>query len=605
MEIKDIKDPKFLRSLNYDELNNIAKLLREHIIDVASKKGGHLSSNLGVVELTMALHRNFDFSKDKLLFDVGHQCYAHKILTGRDITSLRDKGGISGFIKTNESSYDIFESGHSSTSLSAAYAFALDRDNKGEHHHVVCFIGDASIANGVAFEALNNIAKKGHKIIIILNDNNMAISAPVGRLSNVFRSLQTSNSYFQFKRGIKKIFGLIKPIYKLAFRLKNWFKKRLINPNIFDILGYNYIGVNDGHDFKALDKALERAKRTHNCVVVHVKTKKGKGYKYAENDSSGYWHGVNPFDKKTGKLLGDNKATWSDFYSNLVMDKLKSDPKFYLICPGTLVGSSLSQALFKFPNRVIDVGIAEEHAVVLASYLAKLGYHVCVSIYSTFMQRAIDQISHDLARINSSVTFLVDRSGLVGRDGDTHQGLYDEAYLVATPNVRIAMASDSNEARQLFYDSFLQAEATFIRFPRESVNINDIADNSKVKNFTLLNDKKASIALVGVGPLIRALASELKDSSIDIYNLIYLKPIAKEFVTQLLKYRKIIIYSPYETRYGFSSLLIHELVSLDFKGTILTKAVPNQFVKQATIEEQLEDFGLTVKQMKQFILGNL
>ena len=601
--IFDIKDPHFLHDLKYKELDILAHEIKGEILKATSENGGHLSSNLGVTELTMALHRNFDFKKDKLLFDVGHQCYAHKILTGRDISKLRKKDGVSGFIKSSESPYDIFEAGHSSTSLSAALAYAIDRDNKKEKYEVVTLIGDASIANGVSFEALNNIPHSSHKVIIVLNDNGMSISKPVGGMSNFFRNFQTSKGYAKFKKGFRKILGFIKPLYKLASRFKNWIKRLLISTNIFDSLGFIYIGMIDGHDFKALDKAFKKAKKTEGSVVIHVRTIKGSGYSFAEKDEMGSWHGVAPFDIATGQAKDShsNEISWSKVYSNFVLDKLKNDPKFYLICPGTLVGSSLGEAIKNYPTRVIDTGISEEHAFILAANLAKLNYHVCVSIYSTFMQRGFDQISHDVARIHSPITVLVDRSGLVGSDGETHQGIYDSSFLFATPFINISMASNLNEAYQLFNQSFINKEATFIRFPRGYIKNTEIDEKYKLNEFNIIKSGKKNVAVVSVGPLTYKLKRSLNNTNATLINSVILKPVSKSLVDELLNYKKVVIYTPYETSNGYAMNLLAKLNARKYKGDTYIKAIPLKYISHASVEEQLKECELLPEQIAEFV----
>lgn len=601
--ISDIKDPHFLHELNYKELEILAQEIRNEIINSTSVNGGHLSSNLGVIELTMALHRNFDFKVDKLLFDVGHQCYAHKILTGRDISKLRKKDGVSGFIKNKESPYDIFEAGHSSTSLSAALAYAIDRDNKKQKYSVVSLIGDASIANGVSFEALNNIPHSKHKVIIVLNDNEMAISKPVGGMSNFFRLFQTSKGYAKFKKGFMKALSFIKPLYRLASKTKNWIKRSLISTNIFDSLGFIYIGMVDGHDFEALDKAFKKAKKTEGSVVIHVRTVKGKGYALAENDHQGDWHGVAPFDINTGKSLNDhpNEISWSHLYSNFVLDRLKNDDKFYLICPGTLVGSELSEAMKQYPNRVIDTGISEEHAFILAANLAKLNYHVCVSIYSTFMQRSFDQISHDVARIHAPITVLVDRSGLVGNDGETHQGIYDSSFLFATPNINVMMASNINEAYQIFDKSFNNKEATFIRFPRAYIKKGEVDKRYQLKDFNIIKSSAKNVVVVGVGPLTNNLLEPLIGCDASLISVTNLKPISKALVNELLTYSNVVIYTPYETSNGFALNLLSELNKNNYKGNTYIKAIPLKYISHASVDEQLEECGLLPTQISNFV----
>jgi len=389
IELKDIKSPEFLNDLKYAELDILANKIRQEIIAKTSQYGGHLSSNLGVVEITIALHRMFNFKHDKLIFDVGHQSYTHKILTGRSLEYLRNRNGVSGFQKICESYYDCFEAGHSSTSLSAAQGFALNRDAKGEKYDVVAVIGDASVVNGLAFEALNNISHNKNKVIIILNDNEMSISRPTGGMGKFFSKISTASSYNRLKSSFTS-------------RVKNAIKRKLVPTTYFDNMGFQYIGCIDGHNIKALEKAIVRAKRTPRSVVLHVSTIKGKGYKYAENDTTGYWHGVTPFEIETGKPknLHPESLSWSHLYSNLLAELMAKRNDIVIISPATVKGSGLEDLFASYPSRTFDVGIAEGHAVTLASGLAVAGTHPIVSIYSTFLQRAFDQIIHDIARMN-------------------------------------------------------------------------------------------------------------------------------------------------------------------------------------------------------------
>ncbi|MDD4006269.1 MAG: 1-deoxy-D-xylulose-5-phosphate synthase, partial [Bacilli bacterium] len=419
IELKDIKSPEFLNDLKYAELDILANKIRQEIIAKTSQYGGHLSSNLGVVEITIALHRMFNFKHDKLIFDVGHQSYTHKILTGRSLEYLRNRNGVSGFQKICESYYDCFEAGHSSTSLSAAQGFALNRDAKGEKYDVVAVIGDASVVNGLAFEALNNISHNKNKVIIILNDNEMSISRPTGGMGKFFSKISTASGYNRLKSSYKRFMFTTRfghGIYNFTSRVKNAIKRKLVPTTYFDNMGFQYIGCIDGHNIKALEKAITRAKRTPRSVVLHVSTIKGKGYKYAENDTTGYWHGVTPFEIETGKPknLHPELLSWSHLYSDLLAELMAKRNDIVIISPATVKGSGLEDLFASYPSRTFDVGIAEGHAVTLASGLAVAGTHPIVSIYSTFLQRAFDQIIHDIARMNLNVTFLIDRSGLVG-----------------------------------------------------------------------------------------------------------------------------------------------------------------------------------------------
>ena len=432
INLTSIKDPKFLHDLSYDELNVLCADLRQYIVDVVSKNGGHLSSNLGAIESTIALCRAFDFSKDKLIFDVGHQCYTYKILTGRDFSNIRKKDGPSGFPKRNESIYDCYECGHSSTSVSAAMGFAVARDLMKEDYNIVAYIGDASFENGLVFEALNNLYRKPSKIIIIVNDNEMSIGANEGGLSKTFRKLSNTKFYQRSKSATKKVmsFGVIGRFFlrKLSV-VKDWLKRHLLKMNLFDILDFKYIGTVDGHNIKAMEKAFNRAKQFNGPVVIHIKTVKGKGFEYTEKDEKGVYHGVSNFDKLTGEIVEDEALTsWSKEYADRLYEVMQKDEKTVPIVPATGLGSDLSKIQQDFPTRFKDVGINEEHAVILAAGLSANGIHPFISIYSTFLQRSYDEISHDLARMNLSSTLLIDRAGLVGSDGDTHQGIYDASF---------------------------------------------------------------------------------------------------------------------------------------------------------------------------------
>jgi 1-deoxy-D-xylulose-5-phosphate synthase len=469
IDIRDIKGPEFLKELNYRSLDLLSEKIRREIIDKTSKYGGHLSSNLGVVEITIALHRMFNFKHDKLIFDVGHQSYTHKILTGRSLEYLRNRNGVSGFQKICESYYDCFEAGHSSTSLSAAQGFALNRDARGEKYDVVAVIGDGSIVNGLAFEALNNISHNNNKVIIILNDNEMSISRPTGGMGKFFAKISTASGYTNFKISYRRFMFKTRmghALYNFTSRIKNAIKQKLVPTTYFDDMGFQYIGCIDGHNIKALEKAIARAKRTPKSVVLHVATVKGKGYRYAENDTTGYWHGVTPFEIESGKPknLHPEELSWSHLFSDLLTALMAERNDLVIISPATVKGSGLEDLFSTYPKRTFDVGIAEGHALTLASGLAVAGTHPIVSIYSTFMQRAFDQIIHDIARMNLNITFLVDRSGLVGLDGETHQGIYDESFLLSTPNTVVTMPSSDKEAKYLLNESLKQHGPFFIRY---------------------------------------------------------------------------------------------------------------------------------------------
>ena len=602
VDLTKIENPDFLKDMSYKELDILSDDIRNYIIDITSKNGGHLSSNLGVVEATISLCRNFDFAKDKIIFDVGHQCYTYKILTGRSLETLRQKDGISGFQKMNESPYDHFEAGHSSTSISAANGIAIARDLKKEKYDVIAFIGDSSVQNGLAFEAMNNLSQTYHKVIIVLNDNEMSISQPVGGMSKLFRRLSRSAFYTKSKNFSRRIFKATRFgrwLWAKFTNVKNWFKRKVINLTLFDTLGFDYIGPVDGHYIRHIDKALKRAKKSQKSVVLHLKTIKGKGYKYAEEDVNGDWHGVSSFDVETGEFATkDALVSWSEQYKCLLRNEMNLNDKIVTIVPATGHGSALDSLFKVYPKRMIDVGIAEEHAFTLAGGLASNGIHPVVSIYSTFLQRSYDELSHDVARMNFDMTILIDRAGLVGNDGDTHQGIYDEAFLYTIPNVTIAMASRSNEALSLMKESLCHHGVFAIRYPRESFQ-NKVEEVKKIPYGSWkveLESKSKDCAIVSVGPITLKLKATLEELNKDValYNAIYVRPFDLEKAQELLSYKKVIIYNAYATKEGFANALEAYLLNNRYQGEVISKTVPTEFVKQATIDQQREEFGLRI-----------
>ncbi|MFA5223165.1 MAG: 1-deoxy-D-xylulose-5-phosphate synthase [Bacilli bacterium] len=607
IDIRDIKGPEFLKELNYRSLDLLSEKIRREIIDKTSKYGGHLSSNLGVVEITIALHRMFNFKHDKLIFDVGHQSYTHKILTGRSLEYLRNRNGVSGFQKICESYYDCFEAGHSSTSLSAAQGFALNRDARGEKYDVVAVIGDGSIVNGLAFEALNNISHNNNKVIIILNDNEMSISRPTGGMGRFFAKISTASGYTNFKISYRRFMFKTRmghALYNFTSRIKNAIKQKLVPTTYFDDMGFQYIGCIDGHNIKALEKAIARAKRTTKSVVLHVATVKGKGYRYAENDTTGYWHGVTPFEIESGKPknLHPEELSWSHLFSDLLTALMAERNDLVIISPATVKGSGLEDLFSTYPKRTFDVGIAEGHALTLASGLAVAGTHPIVSIYSTFMQRAFDQIIHDIARMNLNITFLVDRSGLVGLDGETHQGIYDESFLLSTPNTVVTMPSSDKEAKYLLNESLKQHGPFFIRYPRDLLKKNHLIqeENHQFGKWIMecvANSKR--VAVIAVGQLLRSLKELIIEADLDVtlVNALFLKPHDHEMLSSLSEYETIVIYDAYATEFGFVSYLKTKLCEMSYKGQIMSFAIPDVFVTQAKISEQLEEFGLLPKQV--------
>jgi 1-deoxy-D-xylulose-5-phosphate synthase len=598
--------PLLVKSLKDDNLDVFCSDIRENLIKNCSINGGHLASNLGVVELSVALHKSFDFPKDKVIFDVGHQCYVHKILSGRNLCNLRHKDGVSGFQKMEESEFDPYEAGHSSTSISAAMGLALTRDLDKEDYHVIAVIGDSSFANGVSFEAINNLGTFNHKVIIIINDNEQAIGKTRGLMTNYFEKMRISKRYRRIKNFFKKIFSfkITKPIYLLLSGIKNFFKYRLIKNSIFSKLGIYYISNIDGHDIKDLCKAFKYAKDAPRSVIIHVTTTKGKGYSYAEQDKEGHWHGVEPFDVSTGKskiIRDTNYISWSDIYSNFLKKEMENNEKLILINPGTTVGSKMDNIFSEFPNRCFDVGISEEHAAIFASSIAVGGYKPYYSVYSTFLQRAYDEISHDVARMNLDVTLLIDRCGMPNGDGETHQGIFDVAYLNSIPNFAIAMAKDYSEAKAIFDFSLSYDKPFAIRYPRGGLDVKEIKEEKLTLGKWKIEQNSGKTALISYGPVVNDLINRYQN--VTLINAIFQRPFDLEVLEFLLKYENIIIYDIYGTKEGFADSVSIKLIELGYKGNIHKFAIPNTFIKHGTSKEQLESLSLDLNSLDKFIEG--
>lgn len=611
IDIKGIKEPSFVKGLDYESLSLLCEDIRSEILDITSRFGGHLSSNLGVVELTVALHRNFDFPKDKLIFDVSHQCYTHKILTGRSLENLNAKNGVSGFTKRSESEYDCYEAGHSSTSLSAAEGFAVSRDLKKEDNYIVSVIGDGSLVNGLSFEALNHIGGRYGKFIIVLNDNDMSISHPVGGLGSFFRNISTAKSYNRFKKNYRKVLGTNGPgrwIYKFSAYMKDHVKRTLVGSNLFDNLGYTYMGPFDGHNIKTLDKAFKRAKNASKGVIMHVYTHKGRGYKPAEDDQIGYWHGTTPFNIETGTPKNQHPGyhSWPHIVGNLTKEALSKHSDSVLIVPAMIKGSHMEGCFAEFPERSIDVGIAEEHAFTMAGSMAISGLHPIICIYSTFLQRSYDELLHDCARLNADMTLLIDRAGLVGKDGETHMGIYDEAFLKSIPNVSLYMPSTLEEMKATIEYSMKKGHGIVgIRYPHTLVKDDgEEIPSIEIEPWIKLSEGNGEEAVVSVGPKGRELLNELESKGYEGSRIQALKlfPLPDEEIKKLAKYEKIFVYDSYGTKNGFVEALGNSLIENNFKGEFKSFAVPNTFVQHSSIPEQEELFGLDIQTVLKEIL---
>ncbi|QDL36984.1 1-deoxy-D-xylulose-5-phosphate synthase [Rhodoferax sediminis] len=467
--LETINDPADLRRLPRTQLRALADELRAYVLDSVSKTGGHLSSNLGTVELTVALHYVFNTPYDRLVWDVGHQTYPHKILTGRRerMGSLRQLGGLSGFPQRAESEYDTFGTAHSSTSISAALGMALAAKQKGEDRHAVAIIGDGAMSAGMAFEALNNAGVAEGNLLVILNDNDMSISPPVGALNRYLAQLMSGHFYDAAKNVGKQVLRAAPPLFELAKRLEQHAKGMVLPATLFEQFGFNYIGPIDGHDLDALIPTLENIKHLKGPQFLHVVTKKGQGYKLAEADPVAY-HGPGKFDPAIGlqKPSTPARQTFTQVFGQWLCDMAEKDPRLVGITPAMREGSGLVEFEKRYPGRYYDVGIAEQHSVTFAAGLASEGLKPVLAIYSTFLQRGYDQLIHDVAIQNLPVVFALDRAGIVGADGATHAGAYDIAFLRCIPNMSVACPADENECRQLLTSAFEQDHPVAVRYPR-------------------------------------------------------------------------------------------------------------------------------------------
>ncbi len=467
--LETINDPADLRRLPRTQLRELADELRTYVLDSVSRTGGHLSSNLGTVELTVALHYVFNTPHDRLVWDVGHQTYPHKILTGRRerMGSLRQLGGLSGFPQRAESEYDTFGTAHSSTSISAALGMALGARHKGEDRHAVAIIGDGAMSAGMAFEALNNAGVADCNLLVILNDNDMSISPPVGALNRYLAQLMSGQFYAAAKNVGKSVLKPVPPLFELAKRFEQQAKGMVVPATLFEKFGFNYIGPIDGHDLDSLIPTLENIKQLRGPQFLHVVTKKGQGYKLAEADPVAY-HGPGKFDPAVGltKPATPPKTTFTQVFGQWLCDMAAHDARLVAITPAMREGSGMVEFEKRFPGRYFDVGIAEQHAVTFAAGLACEGLKPVVAIYSTFLQRGYDQLIHDVALQNLPVVFALDRAGLVGADGATHAGAYDIPYLRCIPQMSIACPADENECRGLLSSAFAQDHPVAVRYPR-------------------------------------------------------------------------------------------------------------------------------------------
>ena len=602
MKITDIKSPKFLKNYSINQLNALCSDIREFLIDNLSETGGHLASNLGIVELTVAMHYVFDSPKDKMIFDVGHQSYIHKILTGRadKFKSLRQLGGISGYQKRNESKHDPFEAGHSSTSIAAALGFAYARDLDNEKNDVIAIIGDGSLTGGLAFEALNNIETLKSKVIIILNDNEMSISKNVGGLSNFLKNVRLSHSYETASKSYKKFLTktkLGKKLFDISYNIKEKFKRK-INDNIFTNLNIDYLGPVDGHNIEELIRALKKAKNSKKSILVHVLTKKGKGYLPAETNASA-WHGVGSFNKETGELKKSSLPSLSQIVSDTVYEFMQQDDSIVTITPAMINGSKLEKIFKDFPTRSIDTGITESFATTLACAIALNNKKVFLPIYSSFLQRAYDNINHDIARMNAHVVIGIDRAGLVGEDGETHHGVFDISFLNSIPNMVICMGKDSEEIRNLLYTGFYKQDKPFcIRYERDSIEFNKTEFKElPVGTWEYLQKVKGcKNTVISYGTDVSKLYEKLKDKNINIINARYIKPIDKNILKELIRTKqKIYIYETNIKTNSLGTNILEYFNHKEAKNKIKLTGIDNKYINHGKINELKKELNLDIE----------
>ncbi|MCE5648465.1 1-deoxy-D-xylulose-5-phosphate synthase [Staphylococcus pseudintermedius] len=609
MDVRNIQNPSFLKSLSVKELEALSHDVRQFLIQTCAVTGGHIGANLGVVELTIALHKHFNSPEDKIIWDVGHQSYIHKILTGRghQFETLRQYRGLCGFPKLKESDHDVWEAGHSSTSLSAAMGMAKARDILGKKNHIVPVIGDGALTGGMALEALNNIGHDRTNMTIILNDNEMSIAPNVGAMHNMLGRIRMNQGYNRLKFDAESILSRLPGGSRLresADRIKDSLKYLVIDGAFFEELGIRYIGPVDGHSFEELENALAAADSINKPVLIHVVTKKGKGYHPAENDKIGTWHGLGPYKLETGEQIkGQTQGpSWSQLMSDEILSYAKKDRRVVAITPAMPVGSKLTKFQSELPEQFFDVGIAEQHAVTMAAGLAIEGMKPYVAIYSTFLQRAYDQVLHDVDRQNLNVIFGVDRSGLVGADGETHQGVFDVGFLTQFPNMIVTMPKDENEAKNLVYTAMHHAQGPIaIRYPRGNglgVEITDKREHLPIGTWEDLTEGQ-DVALISYGPTLATLvevAKTLAEQGIRarVINARYIKPMDTTVLGDLgAKNTPVVTVEEAMLNGGLGSQIANYFTDHGYTNRIKRLGIDDAYIEHGDVEQILEDLGLT------------
>ncbi len=612
MNLLEIKEPKFIKDLSVEELNELASEIRSFIIDKVSKSGGHLSSNLGIVELTIALHKVFDSPNDKIIFDVGHQSYTHKILTGRakDFDTLRKFRGLSGYQKRSESIHDVWEAGHSSTAIAALAGFEISDKAKHNNNKNIAVVGDGSLNSGLSFEALNYLGHyKGVAPIIILNDNEMSISKNVGRMSRLLIKLRSSKMYVSTAASKTRF---PKFIYNWKVRIANMIRGFAGNISLFDEFGFSYYGPIDGHDIKTMVKFLKIAKKRNKPIVIHIVTKKGKGYAPAEQDVIGAWHGVGKFNIETGeslKKIPENMLSWSSIFSKHIEEYAKNNENFRVIVPAMIYGSSLVDFQKKYPKKIIDVGICESFAVCFSAALAINGMQIYIPIYSSFLQRAYDQVSHDLARQDIKVVIGIDHAGVVGADGDTHQGLYDIAYLRHIPNIEIVQPTTMLEAKQLLDYAFNHSNhSVALRYSKGNSLIMNCETFEPIKAPSWVEENnQGEFNLIAYGDNFIRMSEYIntKKLPINVYNARFIKPFDNKMVTKILNSNlKTFVLEDATIVSGLGGAIFEYAQANDLNtNNLKILGLPDEFIEHGSVQDIYKLYGLDTESIIKKIMS--
>lgn len=609
MLLDQINGPQDLKDFSLEELEQLSEEIRQFLIAKLSVTGGHLAPNLGVVELTLVLHYLFDSPKDKFLFDVGHQSYVHKILTGRKdrFDTLREYKGLCGFVKRAESEHDVWEAGHSSTSLSGAMGMALARDLKGEDNRVVAIIGDGALTGGMALEALNHIGDEKKNLIVVLNDNEMSIAPNVGAMHHYLSKIRTDRHYQKAKDELQHFLNKIPAIggklAKTAERFKDSLKYLLVSGILFEQFGFTYLGPVDGHDMEQMIELFKQADSIPGPVLVHVITVKGKGYSPAEADSF-KWHGITPYKIESGQVMkAVGPPMYTDVFGNTLIEMAEKDKRIVAVTPAMPGGSGLLKFAERFPDRMIDVGIAEQHAATMSAALAMEGMKPVYAVYSTFLQRAYDQVVHDICRQNANVVFAIDRAGFVGPDGETHQGVYDIAFLRHIPNLVIMMPKDENELRRMMKTAIDYNEGPIaVRYPRISglgVKMDEELLPLPIGKWETVREGDSAVILA-IGPMLQVAeeAAELlkRDGlNVQIVNARFIKPLDEEMLLSFASEGKHILVIEESSELGGFGSAVLEFYSLRgiYGMPVRIMGVPDLFVEHGSIKEQRVEVGLT------------